>query len=301
MDKKKTLSTSQENTENTIFRRVKGFLLQEELDAQQSLENRVNMLTVSVQELARMNNELRHPEEMRKVLEPHFRAHLSYVKEHFPDLFQPMVQASVQSHLKESQKEVIDALHPIMGRLIKKYIISELEKLSQQIDRQLDRALSWENMWLRIKMFFGGVKPGEYVIHKEISATLEEIFVIQQETGLLLGHYSVEDRLNSDMVAGMLTGIKEFIEHAFQVGEQNLETLQYENYYIIVQNFHTFYFACLVEGKVDGLFKQKLEKTIFSFYEKYPIRISNNLTKEFTDQISADLISHFNGFNKVDK
>ncbi len=295
------MSEEGKHTEESLFQRVKEYFLQEEIDAQQSLEKKVDLLTQQLQEFAKLKQEVDDPERFEKMLQPYFDEHLQYVKTHFPDLFKPMLHASIQAHLKEAQSEVIDAIYPIMGRLIKKYIIAELEKLSQQIDRQLDQAFSFKSLWRRVSAFFSGVKQSEIIMYDGTKALLEEVFIIQQKSGLLLGHYSVEDHLNSDMVAGMLTGIRGFVEHAFAAETQKLEVLQYEHYKIIVHDFHSFYFACLIEGKIDETFKERLKDTIDQFYESYPFQASGQIDAKITDQISANLTVHFNGFNKVDQ
>ena len=89
---------------------------------------------------------------------------------------------------------------------------------------------------------------------------------------------------DEDMVAGMLTAIKSFVEDAFKKESQNLQYIEYDLYHIHLQNFSSFYIAVIVSGAYNVIFKDKLEDKIFKFTSKQKIvdtlKDKNLLTKK---------------------
>ena len=63
--------------------------------------------------------------------------------------------------------------------------------------------------------FFGG-SDAETVLAALDKPILEEIFIIQRDSGLMLGNASMSPTVNREAVAGMLTAIKSFVEDAFE-------------------------------------------------------------------------------------
>ena len=64
-----------------------------------------------------------------------------------------------------------------------------------------------------------------------------------------------EDNIDKDMIAGMLTAIKSFVEDAFAKEEQSLELIQYEFYNIYIQNLASYYIATVISGSFNSDFK----------------------------------------------
>lgn len=286
------LSKSMQKTESTLFSKLRDILFQEEQQTLAELSQEVDELKGSVSESA-----------LQARMEAHFEEKLGYLQQHFPALFGSFVTQAIKVQIRESQGEVIDALYPIIGKLISKYIRAELEKLNQRIETQLDQAFSFSGIWLRIKAFFSGVKYEEIILNQsaEQDARVEEVFLIAQDSGLLLGHYSANQLMDADMIAGMLTGIKSFVEHAFQGDQQDLETLEYEQYQIKIHNFKTFFVACVLSGHIFPDFEEKLRAHILDFRQQHPISVQEPISQASTQQYSEALTAHFYGFNQMDQ
>ena len=93
----------------------------------------------------------------------------------------------------------------------------------------------------------------------------------KKNSGILLADYSPlsEDTIDKEMVAGMLTAIKSFVEDAFQGGDQNLELIEYELYTIHIQNFYSYYVAAVISGAYSIMFKEVLEDQIIDFAKNH--------------------------------
>lgn len=204
-----------------------------------------------------------------------------------PDKLGSVITHTLKVQIKESKDDVVQALFPIMGQMIKKYIQQEMEVLSEKLDRQFDEMFSTEYLLLRIKSWFSGASYSELVLKKTQEAQVQEIFVIEEGSGLLMASYSRANSLSdTDMVAGMLTAIKSFVEDALEQKDQHLEMISYDRYNIYVQNFNKFYIAVVLSGVMDAAFKSRLNDTILSFVKDIGRKSSDPDVKELNKKIS---------------
>ncbi len=239
----------------------------EQLQALLLAEER-HKLAILREEVKRLDQELHTKEKLAVRVDPIVEDHLQRLHQNFPKLFGPVITDTIRYQIKNAQNEMVDALYPIIGKLIRKYIAREIEMLSERVDRQLEKAFSWEGWKRRIKAWFTGSKTSDVVMQGLAEPVIEEIFLIEQESGMLYGSYSRTKSIDQDMIAGMLTAIKSFVADAFKKGEQDLESIEYESYHIIFRNFKTYYLAVVVSGVITAAFKDQLEATILNFADK---------------------------------
>jgi len=87
---------------------------------------------------------------------------------------------------------------------------------------------------------------------------IEEVFVISKDSGLLIGNFSRGNIADKDMVSGMLTAIKAFVEDAFAKEGQDLEDIKFETFQISLMSFKTIYIATATSGVLSRDFKEDL-------------------------------------------
>lgn len=271
--------------------KLKEILLKDERRNQQEL-------ALKLQEL---EMEWNNPEELSQRLEPHFEERILYMQENFGDLFHPMVQASIKAHMRSAKDDVIEALYPMMGSMIRKYVRQELSKISERIDKQLDETFSFEHLLLRFKALITRTPYRELLMQNASRATIEEVFLIYRDSGLLLGHFSISQILHADVIAGMLTGIKDFVEHAFQKDGQMLENVVYDQYNLVLKHYPKYYFAFLVDGQTDQIFDEKLEAFAQAFQENFICPDPQQFNQQGVEEVSQRLKTRFHGFNEVDQ
>lgn len=197
-----------------------------------------------------------------------------------PEKLGPVITQALSEEIKNSQDRVVDALFPIIGKMIKKYIQKEIAILQENINKQLRNTFS-------IFSFRSKSKKGTPKTIELIKSEIEQVFVIEKGSGLIIGSYTKHATVDEDMISGMLTAIKSFVEDAFQGGQQSLELIQYELYKIHIQNFSSYYIAFVISGPADDSFRSKLEDKLFDFSEQYmkgevdKLMIANKLANFF--------------------
>ena len=137
---------------------------------------------------------------------------------------------------------------------------------------------------------------------KLLNPKIEEIFIIEKDSGMLMGSFSKNKTIDQDMIAGMLTAIKAFVEDAFEAGSQELDGIDYDNFKIIVKSFKSFYISVVTSGGMSTDFKDKLDTTMLDFADKVLKKARKGDEEELDQkQISGSLEEYFNDFDHVDQ
>lgn len=147
--------------------------------------------------------------------------------------------------------ELFDAIYPMTGEIISRKISEAFMNLVNYLNEKLEQATSTRAFRYRLKSMFTGIPVSELLLADSLPFIVDEIFMLQKESGLLLVHASRTgaDNINRDMVGGMLVAINEFAKTAFQ-GEtsKELDEIKYGRRRIIIRSCGTFLMAFVVHG-----------------------------------------------------
>ena len=276
-------------SEELGFKQLRKILLEQDWGERQEL----------AQKLHDLDDQLNSRERLETKVNPILQDQESRFQNNFPKLFGPQITETIKTQIKDSQDEVVEALYPIIGRMIKKYITSEIQKLSDRVDEQMELAFSWEGWKVRIKAWISGTPQKDLVMSKLIEPKIEEIFVIEKDSGLLMGSFSRQASVDQDMVAGMLTAIKAFVEDAFSSEQQELESIDYENYKVVLKSFKSFYIAVVASGGMTSDFRDRLDDLLIDFADRVLKKARDGEDAE--QEISGSLAEFFNDFDDADK
>lgn len=188
------------------------------------------------------------------------------LKSNFPEHFGDQITESIKLQIREAQDEVVEALYPIMGKLVKKFIIAEISKLNDNINKTINEKFSITQIIRRL--FKGKKTDAEDVLQEVFEAVIEEVFVIGEDSGLLIGSYSRGNIADKDMVSGMLTAIKSFAEDAFSKEGQDLEDIKFETFQLSMVNYNSIYIATATSGVITPEFKEELSDNLNTLAEK---------------------------------
>ncbi|MDF9794823.1 hypothetical protein OKW21_000086 [Catalinimonas alkaloidigena] len=241
------------------FDQLRQLLLEEDQQEHELLVKQVKELEESINIRKRLQQKV----------EPIIDEKFEMLKENFPEIYGQVITKTIKTQIRESRDEVIDALYPIIGKLIQKYIVSEISALSERIDRQLAHMFSWEIWLAHIKSWFSGQPVAQHLLSHALPPTIEEVFVVRQYSSTLIGSYSREGLMDGDMVASMLTAIKSFVKEAFAKHKQDLEVIEYETYKIFIKNFQTFYIAITISGVVNQTIRKRIDNLTLDFAQMY--------------------------------
>lgn len=227
---------------------LKEILLTEEREFDKNLLLKIDELT-------------KEHDQLNKSISPLMEERLQAFIEEIPKTLGPTIIKTLKNEIIKSQDAVAEALYPVMGKMIKKYIQVEIKKLNDNINSKLKSSFSLSSIFKNSK-----TQPtGASILKEEYKGSVEHVMVIEKGSGLLKANFAKTQNIDQDMMAGMITAIKSFAEDAFAKQKVELERIDYELYTIHLQNFSKYYIAVVVSGIYDDEFKDKLEDVLLDF------------------------------------
>ena len=245
------------------------------------------------EELSMLRNKLEDEEAFNKRITPYIEEHIENLKVNFPDQYNEMVSKIFEEKLLNSRQEIIDMLSPSIGIMIKKFISMQFASLKEGIDNQVKNTFSTKTWSNKFKSMFYGVKESDLILQEMDKYQIQEVYLIQRNSGLLFGSASKSVNLDKDVIAGMLTAIKSFAEDAFQQGAQDLDMIEYGTYKILMQNFKTYYIALAITGSLSAADKDQLSNIVLSFADRYLNKSITNIDEKIMKEYSGYLDKHF--------
>ncbi len=267
--------------EKSLFEQLQTILLQEERKSRLEINKKVQDIKEEVTDLkdevevikedvSGLKEDYQNDEKFGSKVEPIFNNKIKDLKVNFQQYFGHEVKETIKAEIKYSRDEFIETLYPIIGQIVRRYVKYQFDGFLQNVSDKMEKAFSPGWYWKRMKAFFAGVSSEELLVKESMNIRIEEAFVIHLESGLLIGCYSSNNTTDVDLIAGMLTAIKAFVQDAFREKEYGeLETIEYGKYRILINHFHKYYIASVLTGVFDSHFKQNLDKHLMHFSGKH--------------------------------
>ncbi|HEY9653307.1 MAG TPA: hypothetical protein V6C95_21790, partial [Coleofasciculaceae cyanobacterium] len=120
----------------------------------------------------------------------------------------PEMSSAIKEQITLERDAMVDALYPVIGSTISKY----MAEVIRTINRKVENALSLEGLSRKIRARMQGISEAELILREAMPFTVQAIFLIHKASGLVISEVQSFDgqRLESDMLAGMLTAIRSF-------------------------------------------------------------------------------------------
>lgn len=189
------------------------------------------------------------------------------------------VAASIERTVRHDPGMLADALYPVMGPAIRRSISQALKGLVQQINQTLEYSLSPRGLGLRLRAARAGVPFAEMVLRETLRYRVEEVFLIQSGSGLLIAHLGRQDSpaLDADAVSAMLTAIRDFAGDTLDRGGDNrLETVDVGEHTLWLVNGPRAYLATAIRGVPPATLRDEFSAVLESIHARH-----GNLLAEF--------------------
>ncbi len=245
-------------------------------------------------DIADIKDYLDDPDKLAERITPIVEVHIETLKRKFPKEYQKHVTQIIERKLKASQDELLDVIYPVMGKMVRKYVNHQFISLKENLDETARNLFSIKRLKNRFKSMVFGVDESDILLSGIDKTTIEEVFLIERDSGLLLGHYTKNKTIDRDVVAGMLTAIKAFVEDAFSKERQELEMIEYGTYKVYIQSFHLYYASIILDGAITTTEKDKLSARLLDFAESEMQNLSlNGELGGDSENLSAKLKEYF--------
>jgi outer membrane protein OmpA-like peptidoglycan-associated protein len=216
----------------------------------------------------------------------------------------PLVVTTIKYELKNSQDEMVDALYPITGRLVKQYVTAAVNDMMIKINDDMAKKMPGARLVMRLRSLTRGVSMGAIALADAQKLTLDEVFLVRRGTGELVAHW---DRLapsiaTSGSMAGRSTAPKSnrgalvpsylsamtaFAEEAFDANTASLRTLDMGDARIFVRSSPAYLLAAKCDGRGPAAVESVIDVEFLKLLDTHHSTFAND-TPNLTDQAARD-------------
>lgn len=260
------------------IRAVAGTLRSDLTHEQEQLQTIQNYLLVLQQAIDSLTNLVPHNaaervSQIKPIFAPLLRQAIPENRQEIAEAMGPVIGDAIRVQIRESRQEMVDALYPIIGNTIQKAIAEFARELQRNIDAQMSRAFGPESLLGMVRARLRGVDPATVLLRNALPFQLHHVFVIQSRSGLLINHFSPQNEPlpDSDLISGMLTAIRAFVQDSFGSSDslEELNEVQYGERNIVIQSGAEIYVALVIAGTEPSGLRAKLRMLVAELHQQY--------------------------------
>lgn len=184
----------------------------------------------------------------------------------------PTIEDTLEASVRRNPQALVDIIFPVLGPAIRKMIGSAITSMVGTVNRAVEssftvRGLKWRMQAWRTKRSYAEIALMHGLVYR-----VEQLFLIQRESGLLLAHAlrNPEDAEEPEAVSGMLTAITDFVRDSFNVDSgSEVETFKVGDLTLIVKGGPKAVLAATVRGVPPPELHNALNTTIEQVHRDY--------------------------------
>ena len=221
----------------------------------------------------------------------------------------PAVISSIRTEIKNSRDLMVDALYPITGRLVAAAVRNAFRELVETLNERVDRSLSVDLWKTRLKAKLSGRSEAEILLEEQPPFSMEELFLINRPSGLLIartiekdggGENQVggeEEEADRDLIAAMLMAIMAFVRDAFDSsGKTELNSFSFGGSRLYLRTSPAVVLGVRTTGIAPPGFEPALDSMFEELLDAWGATLANydgTLQQDVLKRLQSDLHSRF--------
>jgi OOP family OmpA-OmpF porin len=177
----------------------------------------------------------------------------------------PPVEHAITASVRRNPGPLADALFPVIGPAIRKAVAAGIANLVDSLNRTLEHSLSWRSIVWRIEARRTGKSFAEVMLLHTLRFRVEQVFLIERTSGLLLQHVTAgtDEVADADMVSGQLTALRDFVADSFRTGHsEGLEALKVGDLSIWIEQGPRAVLAAVLRGSAPRTLRTTLQTAL---------------------------------------
>ena len=204
----------------------------------------------------------------------------------------PLIVKTVKTEIHNSTDDLVEALYPATGRMVKAYVASAIKDMTDEINRKLEA----NPVMLRLNALTSGRSAGELALADSQRLKVEDVFLIRRATGELVARWPQGDpHSNLDHVmGGVLTAINEFTSEAFKTEGSSLRQIDLGDSCVYLRVSPAFLLAAKCSGSAPIAAEQAFDEEFLALIDRHHAALDSALAApgagpEQTDPLLQDL------------
>jgi OOP family OmpA-OmpF porin len=184
----------------------------------------------------------------------------------------PTVEEAIAVSVKKSPEVLAAAIFPLMGPAIRKAIAAALSAMLTSLNQTMEQSLSPQSLKWRLEALRTGKTYAEVVLLRTLEYRVEQVFLIDRHTGLLLHHVVLTALAGpgADTIAAMLTAIQDFVRDSFHAGaNEEVDALQVGELRVWIERGPKAVLAAVIRGDAPVELRTLLQETVETIHREY--------------------------------
>lgn len=194
-----------------------------------------------------------------------------------PDNFRASMQSTISvaisQEIKQNKDQMIDAIYPILGGMIVKYVSTAIDTLKEDINKKLESKLSLASYSRKIKSTVTGVSEVEILLEESQETNIKSILIIQKDSGLLVAqsHSANKELQDTHMIASMTSAIKDFINDWISQNDalSEVQLLSYGESTLYIESAGSVYLVAFLDSEPEPSTKSEISEFFAPIIQKY--------------------------------
>jgi len=189
-------------------------------------------------------------------------------------------ESAIERSVRTNKTRLAAALFPIMGPAIRSYVTELFRSMAEDLNRTLQNATSVERIRWRFQARMTGVPFSEYVALRTANFRVEELYLMEKQTGLLIQHLTAdpdhEALKDPDLMSGMLTAIRSFTRDVFAEDndgdgepddDEELNRFTFGGRQVLIEGAPTMILAAVVRGNPPTMVRDKMRVVLEALHQ----------------------------------
>lgn len=269
--------------------RLKELLFDDEAKERQELANRIEAV------FERAGTEERFRGAVARVLDTALHEAETERHHELSEAVAPLIVRTIRTEILNSRDEMVEALYPITGRMVKAYVASAIRDLAAQINRSVDS----NPLMLRLRSVVSGKSIAELALADSAGLQLDGLYLIRRGTGELVCYWpQTSDDPRNHVMSGVLAAINEFAGDAFGQDTNALRQIDVGDAHVYLRATPMYLLAARCNGLAPAAAERLIDDAFLSTIADYQARPSGDVPLSFGPQLnrlSDELKTGFSG------
>lgn len=245
-----------EETRRRSLAELRRVLLRPDREVVSDLKQRVAQLEVEQGELM--------AEEVSQLLPEAVRMNTKQAEsEGLAEALAPTIEQTLLVSVERNPQPIVDAIFPVIGPAIRKSVSEALNKLLTNVNQTIEHSVSWKGLTWRWEAWRTGQSFADVVLRNTLLFRVEQLFLIDRETGLPMQHLTAEavEAEDGALVSGMLTAIQDFVHDSFELeDEERLQDFSVGELSVWVDHGPEAALAAVIRGTPDPRLREVMHQ-----------------------------------------
>lgn len=190
--------------------------------------------------------------------------------------FSEVTKSRLQQYVTEKPDEVSAIIYPVMLPAIRSAVADSIRSALERIDDMFKSKLSPQSIKWRFEAKRKGVSYGEVFLRNTINYGVEEAFLIDTSSGMLMQHVSKEgdSKKDEDAVSAMFLAIERFVNDSFNDSDEALRRVTVGERVVHIAHGPKALLACVVRGSPPSDFLADIQSILERIHAAAPKKLS---------------------------